>query len=138
VVDTPGAETPQADAAQIDAPPVDVNVDTVRNCLGRVVKDLEQKNKVMAEALRNQVRLYKVSGHEIYFTTSDMMKRRFEKPQPKTAIDVAFSQAIGTKVVVRFVTESVSQSKSGSEPGVDQDAAELLKVAEELGGKVVK
>jgi DNA polymerase-3 subunit gamma/tau len=133
----------QTDVSKVDVSPgdasqIDVTVDTVRNCLERVVENLEQKNKVMAEALRNQVRLYKVSNNEIHFTTSDMMKKRFEKPQPKAAIDEAFSQAIGTKVMVRFMTESVAQGKSGREPGADEDAAELLKVAEELGGKIVK
>jgi DNA polymerase-3 subunit gamma/tau len=118
---------------------VDITVDTVRNCLGRVIKILENKNKVMAEALRSQARLYKVSGNEIYFNTSDMLKRRFDKPRPQMAINEAFNQAIGQRVIVRFMSEEdIAQTESGDGEDEDEDAEELLKVAEELGGKVVK
>jgi hypothetical protein len=101
--------------------------------LPQVVHTLEVKNKVMAESLRSQTRLAKVAGNIIYFNTSDMLKNRFEKPQPQTAINEAFSQVMGHKVVIRFVTGAETQAGTA-----DQDAAELLKVAEELGGKVVK
>jgi DNA polymerase-3 subunit gamma/tau len=114
-------------------PAVDITVDTVRQHLPQVVHTLEVKNKVMAESLRSQTRLAKVAGNIIYFNTSDMLKNRFEKPQPQTAINEAFSQVMGHKVVIRFVTGPETQTGT-----TDQDAAELLKVAEELGGKVVK
>jgi hypothetical protein len=118
---------------------VDITVDTVRSCMGRVIKSLEHKNKVMAETLRSQVRLYKVSGREIYFNTSDMLKKRFEKPQPQLAINEAFNQAIGQRVIVRFMSDKdVAQTESGDGEDEDEDAEALLKVAEELGGKVVK
>jgi DNA polymerase-3 subunit gamma/tau len=119
-----------------DAPAVDITIDTVRRCLPQVVQNLEGKNKVMAESLRGQTRLTKVVGNEIYFNTTDMLKDRFEKPQPQTAINEAFSQVMGHKVAIRFVTDSsTAQAQAGK---TDRDAAELLKVAEELGGKVVK
>ncbi|MBN1219254.1 MAG: DNA polymerase III subunit gamma/tau [Anaerolineae bacterium] len=123
----------------IDQSTVDLTVDTVRRCLEQVVKILERKNKVMAEALRSQARLHKVDGNQIHFLTSEMMKKRFEKPQPKMAIDEAFSQAIGQTVIIRFSTdEGVSYAQGQDDGPEDKDVEELLKVAEELGGKIVK
>jgi DNA polymerase-3 subunit gamma/tau len=117
----------------------ELTIETVRNCFDRVLKDLEKKNKVMAEALRNQARLYKVSGNEVHFTTFAMMKERFEKPKPQTAINEAFSQAIGQPVVVRFSSEgAVPSTGKGDEQEMDEEAEALLKVAEDLGGKVVR
>ncbi len=130
---------PAAESAPVlpDAVAGDLTVDTVRKCLPKVIKTLETKNKVMAESLRNQVRLSKVSGNEIFFTTTDMLKERFDKPQPHAAITEAFALAIDAKVVVRFVADSAADQdkQAGSETA---DADELLKVAEELGGKVIK
>jgi DNA polymerase-3 subunit gamma/tau len=139
----PPPEPPPADAATASKPTTesstaDITVDTVRGCLPKVVQNLEAKSKVMAESLRSQTRLMKVSGNEIYFSTTDMLKERFDKPQPQEAINEAFSQVIGSKVVVRFLADSeLSQGQSGKGQ-VDEDAEALLKVAEELGGKVVK
>jgi hypothetical protein len=91
----------------------------------------------MAEALRNQTQLYRVSGQEIQFVTFDLMKKRFEKPQPQTAINEAFSQAIGQPVVVRFLSEgTVAQARD--QQTTDEELAALLKAAEELGGQVMK
>ena len=127
-------ESPQAD----EQPAGGLTVDIVRQHLDQVLRHLEKKNKVMAESLRSQAQLHKVSGNEVQFVTPDMMKQRFEKPQPQMAIDEAFSQAIGQKVLVRFVAESAVSGASGSQRVADADAEELLKMAQGLGGQVVK
>jgi DNA polymerase-3 subunit gamma/tau len=137
----PPSEPLLADAeiapAPTDGSAADITVDTVRSCLPKVVQNLEVKSKVMAESLRSQTRLTKVSGNEIYFNTTEMLKERFDKPQPQEAINEAFSQVIGHKVVVRFIADSDSAGQSGAEQ-LDEDAETLLKVAEDLGGKIVK
>ncbi len=117
----------------------DLTIETVRDCFESVLDEIEKKNKLMAETLRSQTRLYKVSGNEIYFITVDMMKDRFEKPQPSLALNEAFSGIIGLPVSVRFLSEkSVSTTSPGDgEDSADMDSATLLKVAQELGGKIV-
>ncbi len=114
-----------------------LNVDMVRSSFDQALTEIEKKNKIMAEALRNQTRLYKVEGNEIYFVTMDMLKERFEKPKPTTALNEAFSQVIGMPVAVRFLSEKTATT-SLTEGHEEQDHIALLKVAEELGGKVVK
>ncbi len=123
-----------------DAPPAaGLSVEVVSQCFDQVLAFLDRKNKVMAESLRSQARLHKVTGQEIHFIAPDMMKQRFEKPQPQQAIDEAFSQAIGQKVRVRFVAESaLSGDASSGQQTADADAEELLKMAQGLGGQVVK
>ncbi|MBN1993331.1 MAG: DNA polymerase III subunit gamma/tau [Anaerolineae bacterium] len=135
--DAPAKSVP---AAATGEPRADLTIDTVRQYFDRVLQDIEKKNKVMAEALRSQARLSKVSGNEIYFVTSEMLKKRFEKPQPQLAINETFSQVAGQTVIVRFVVEAAVSptEKPGSQEATDEDAAELLKIAEELGGKIVK
>jgi hypothetical protein len=117
----------------------------VSRSLVMVVNDLEYKSKPMAEALRNDVRLHRVSGNEIYFITSDFMKGRFEQPKPQTAIDEAFSRAIGQRVMVRFLTESslgtsasVSTGRQSAGHSVPIEGSQaLVKMAtEELGGQI--
>ncbi len=117
----------------------DLTIDTVRTSFGQALLEIEQKNKVMAETLRTQTQLYKVSGNEIYFVTNELMKQRFEKPQPQTALNEAFSQAIGQPVSIRFISEQMVNA-----PNVEQDTDQveenldsLLKIAEELGGTIV-
>lgn len=136
----PPPEPPPMDtetsAAPTGDPAVDITVDTIRHSLPKVIQNLEVKSKVMAESLRSQTRLARVSGNEIYFNTTEMLKERFDKPQPQEAINQAFSQVIGHKVVVRFLADS--DTSTGKSEKVDDDAAALLKVAEELGGKIVK
>jgi hypothetical protein len=75
------------------------------------------------------------------------MKARFEKPQPRTAIHEAFGQVLGQTVSVHFVPEnsaspgtsiSETQPGEGSERKLDDDSVALIKVAEDLGGKIVK
>lgn len=115
----------------------EITVDTVRACFEQVLIDIERKNKVMAEALRNQTQLYRVAGNEIQFITFELMRKRFEKPQPQTAINEAFSTAIGQKVVVRFLSENMV-SRTKDQEGADEAIAALVKTAEELGGQVAK
>nr|BAL58007.1 DNA polymerase III subunit gamma/tau [uncultured Chloroflexota bacterium] len=118
-----------------------VTVEAVQRCFASVLKEIEKKNKVMAEALRNQTRLHKVAGNELYFATSEMLKKRFEKPQPQAAINEAFSKAVGQKVIVRFVSEAVAPKVSSAGPGEedeDIDSEALLKVAQDLGGQIVE
>jgi DNA polymerase-3 subunit gamma/tau len=115
----------------------DITVETVRVCIDQVLKDIEKKNKIMAEALRNQTQLYRVSGREIQFITSELMKKRFEKPQPQAAINQAFSEAIGQPVMVRFLPDHIV-STPNNEQADNQDLEALVKTAEDLGGHVVE
>lgn len=119
----------------------------VMSCLERVIRDIEPKNRTMAEALRNDVRLHNVTGQEIQFITSEFMKGRFEKPQPKVVIDEAFSRALGQTVTVRFLAENTSTMSGGHQaeiqPETQQpppDASEaLIKLAlDELGGQIAE
>jgi len=92
--------------------------------------------------------LLAVNGEEILIVTFDLMKRRFEKPQPRAAINEAFSVILGQNVSVRFLSESEAKmagsvrtsAQSGEgEPVEDEDVLALLKMAtEELGGKIVE
>jgi hypothetical protein len=131
--------------ASEQAPPVvaagqadfDITVETVRSCFTQILTEIEQKNKIMAEALRNQAQLHRVSGREIQFITSELMKQRFEKPQPQSAINDTFSRAVGQPVVVRFLADT-TVSKPQNEQAEDQNLAALVKTAEELGGEIVE
>lgn len=126
-----------------------LSLETVQNYFEQIVRELEPKSKTMAEALRNQARLYRVEGNDIHLVTSEWMKARFEKPQPRAAIHEAFGKVLGHAVSIHFVPEnSVSSSAASStseahpaessERKLDEDSEALIKVAEELGGKVVK
>jgi DNA polymerase-3 subunit gamma/tau len=118
----------------------EITIESVRACLDQVLDDLEQKNKVMAETLRSQTRLHKVSGRELYFVTSELTRRRFEKPQPKAAVDEAFSKAIGQSVIIRFLTETAAsgapKTGSGEQIGTDNTDALIKYATEELGGEI--
>ncbi len=129
--------------------PGNLTFETVQSYLEQIIKELEPKSKTMAEALRNQARLYRVTGNEIHLLTSEWMKARFEKPQPRSAIHEAFSKVVGHAISVHFVLENTVSSTStlsasevqhgeSGEPKLDEDSEALIKVAEELGGKVVK
>ena len=135
---TPRPASPPVDSVK-SAPEsdFDVTIETVRACFEQVLKDVEKKNKIMAESLRNQAKLYRVSGREIQFITSELMKKRFEKPQPQTAINEAFSAAIGQTVVVHFLLDNLV-AKQDNDQVVDQDLGALLKTAQDLGGQVVE
>jgi DNA polymerase-3 subunit gamma/tau len=136
----PAAELPRV-PKQVTSSGVEeeITVDTVRACLDQVLKMIDKKNKLMAEALRSQARLYKVDGKEIHFVTLEMMKKRFEKPQPKAAVDEAFTEVLGRPVTVRFLSDQavspVSQANSAV-PVDDENLEALVKAAEELGGEV--
>ncbi len=137
----PPPEEALVEAATSAETEAEITFEAVQACFEQVSKDIEKKNKIMAEALRSQVRLHKVSGREIHFVTSELMKRRFEKPQPKVALDTAFSQAIGRPVTVHFLSEKTVAEASqigGDETTANENLEALVKVAEELGGKVVK
>lgn len=148
----PAAATSAAAALEVGPPPPEpapmpvsaeeaaaLTVEMVQACLGRVLKEVEKKNRVMAEALRSQARLHQVSGREIEFVTFELMKKRFEKPQPQAAINQAFSNALGRPVQVRFLAEeAVSRPNPSAESQAGDTGLEVLvKTAEELGGQVV-
>jgi hypothetical protein len=129
-VSPPGGETSAEGEGEI-------TVDTVRACFDQVLKVIQRKNEIMANALR-QAQLYRVSGREIHFITSELMKRRFEKPQPKAAVDEAFSQVLGRAVMVHFLSEkNISGASQSNEQANDENIKALVKTAEELGGKLV-
>jgi hypothetical protein len=123
-----------------------LTVEIVQSYLEQIIRELEPKSKTMAEALRNQAQLYRVEGNDIHFITSEWMKARFEKPQPRGAIHEVFGKVLGYGVSVHFLSEksvslpgaSETPSGGGEERKVDEDSEALIKVAEELGGKVVK
>jgi len=112
----------------------------VVNCLEQVIAIIEPRSKPMAEALR-ETRLHRIEGNEIHLVTFDLMKKRFDKPQPKAAIDNAFSEVLGKPVTVRFLSENEAQTSmsSGAGNNDDKDTNALLKVAtEELGGTIAE
>lgn len=137
----PSLASPTPNLNQLAGPAADIKltIDVVRNYFDQVLAEIEKKNKVMAEALRSQTRLYKVFGNEIHFITIDMMKQRFEKPQPQAALNEAFSQIIGQPISIRFLSEAAAANiATEDEQAAKQDnAEELLKIAEELGGTIV-
>lgn len=120
-------------------------LEDVRQCFEQVIRFIEPKSKPMAEALR-AAKLQKVIGNEIYFITFDLMKKKFEQPQPQIALNEAFSYALGQPVMVRFVSDHdmTASSLAGSgnqtaEPSTEDSLEALLKVAtDELGGKIVE
>lgn len=121
-----------------------ISLEDVRRCFEQVVRLVEPKSRAMSEALRD-ARLHKVIGNEIYFVTFDLMKKKFEQPQPQTALNEAFSEALGQTVMVRFLSEndvaavaSTSISTPTGERKNEDNLDALLKVAtDELGGKIV-
>lgn len=136
-----------------------VTVEAVRRCFEQALHDLEEgrtkdgrRGTLIAKALRNAAQLNRVSGNEIHFVTSDIMKEKFEKPQPRANIDDVFSRLLGRPMRVRFWSDrevSISPSLASSNVSTDRDAPKnqpvdeetntLLKVAtEELGGKIVE
>jgi len=141
------APSPPSDPVPPPAPPQGaepgepITVDTVRSRFEQVIKIIEPKSKPMAEALRD-ARLHRVDGNNIYFTTFDMLKRRFEKAQPRAAIDDAFARALGQRVSVHFLTEkeaATAPAEAGDETAGEDETDALLKVAtEELGGEIVE
>jgi hypothetical protein len=119
----------------------------IMSCLERVIRDIEPRGRTMAEALRSDVRLKGVVGREIQFVTSEFMKGRFEKPQPKAVIDEAFSRALGQAVTVRFLAENTSVGSGGQQADTQSDTQQattdasevLIKLAiDELGGQIVE
>jgi hypothetical protein len=138
-------------------PSQELTVDDVRACFEQALEDLEEgrtkdgkRGTLIAKALRNAAQLHTISGREIHFITSAMMKEKFEKPQPIANINSVFSRLLGRPVIVRFWADSeisdstsivssdfLAQAKIGSEQS-DQDTDVLLRVAtEELGGRIV-
>lgn len=129
------------------APELPLTPEHVMNCLERVIRDIEPRGRTMAEALRSDVRLKGVAGREIQFITSEFMKGRFEKPQPKAVIDEAFSRALGQAVTVRFLAENTSIGGGGQQADTQSDTQQattdaseaLIKLAiDELGGQIVE
>ncbi len=119
-----------------------LTVAMVKQHLGAVIALIEPKSKPMAEALRGAA-LYQVDGNAIHFITFELMKERFDKPQPKKAIDNAFSQVFGRSVAVHFISDTAISSSEVPTDSDKQNQADnttvLLKVAtEELGGEIIE
>lgn len=126
--------------------PVDtghLSYDVVRSKLEQVYADLLEgrtKNKRpgirIAKTLQHSAQLVKVAGHEIHFSTSQDNKERFEKPQPREAINWVFSQVLGQDVQVIFTNKE--QTRPADTVAETDDAAinELIEVAQKLGGEV--
>ncbi len=110
-------------------------VGAVRERFEQAVKYIEKKNKIMAEALRNSAILQKIVDNRIYFTTEDSWKVRFEKPQPRSVLDEAFSMAMERSVSVRFL--SGDSAVDYSETQRTESSKVMVKMAtEELGGQI--
>jgi hypothetical protein len=118
------------------------------SCFEQVINTIEPRSKPMAEALRH-ARLHRVEENKLYFVTFDFMKQRFDKPQPREAINKAFSQALGHNVSVRFLSDdddtAAADSTEAKVPsaeggaGLDDSTDALLKMAtEELGGEIAE
>ena len=96
---------------------------------------------MIAKALRYDAQLVKAAGQEITFVTSDLMKGKFEQPQPKRNIIDVFSRLLGQPVNVRFLTDK-QLAGSGSQVPVGPDGTKdeveaLIKMAtEDLGGEL--
>jgi DNA polymerase-3 subunit gamma/tau len=144
----PSPPLPAANVVQQAASSGSITVDDIRRCFEQVIQTIEPKSKPMAEALK-AARLYRVNGNEITFITFDLMKKRFEKPQPRAAIDESFSNVLGQPVSVRFLSEnevagdtpleSLERGDEGGVQMVDANTDALLKMAtEELGGKIIE
>jgi DNA polymerase-3 subunit gamma/tau len=120
----------------------------VQAVFDQVLDDLEagrtrdgRRGTLIAKALRYDARLVKASGQEITFVTSDLMKGKFEQPQPKGNIVDVFSRLLGRPVNVRFLTEKQLAGSGGQTPagsGEPQGEIEaLVKMAtEDLGGEL--
>jgi len=123
-----------------------ITIEIVRDCFEQVIDLIEPRSKPMAEALRD-ARLYQVEGNQIFFITFELMKKRFNKPEPSTAINEAFSEVLGQAVAVRFLADGdvpeeklLGSNKSArKKDSVDEATNALLKVAtEELGGEIIE
>jgi DNA polymerase-3 subunit gamma/tau len=147
VASPPPAKAPEVMPVAPDRTEGPLDLEMVRGSLEKVINLIAPRSKPMAEALRT-AQLLAVHGDEILIVTFDLMKRRFEKPQPKAAINEAFSVILGQNVSVRFLSESeaklagsvrTSDQSGEGEPVEDEDVLALLKMAtEELGGKIVE
>jgi DNA polymerase-3 subunit gamma/tau len=156
VVSSPKVEEPLTSIAAAAETTSSISIAAVQDCFEQALEDLEEgrtkdgrRGTLIAKALRNAAQLLKVSGQEIHFVTSAMMKEKFEKPQPKANIDDVFSRLLGQSVNVRFwteaeapastVLESPGQASEGDKQAMDENTNALLKIAtEELGGKIVE
>jgi hypothetical protein len=79
-----------------------ITVGMVQDCLAQVLAQIKKLNAEMAETFANEVSLYEVIDNQIHFLTTPALKERFEKPQPKKALDKAFSASLGRRVSVHF------------------------------------
>jgi hypothetical protein len=114
-------EVEPGNSARLD----DREFEFVSDRLEQVLLELEPKSKTMATALREQAKLYRVEENNIYFVTSEWMKARFDKPQPRTAIHEAFNRVLGHPVGLYFVAD-------------DDPNQALILAAMELGGRLVE
>ncbi len=120
--------------------PGSLSVGLVHQHQEQVVAIIEPRSKAMAEALRN-CRVNRVDGNEIEFVTFELMKKKFDKPEPKEALNDAFSRVLGQKVVVKFVTENqlsaISATAEKQETSQQKDTDVLVTFArDELGGEI--
>ncbi len=132
---TASTETP------VSAAPGVVTLETVQRCFDQVTAMIEPRSKRMAESLRHFTRLDKIVGNEIQmYVVSDpagTLKKKFQETQPQTAVNDAFSQALGQKVTVKFLAE-VGEISVAAQQTDSQNLNELLKTARELGGQVTE
>jgi DNA polymerase-3 subunit gamma/tau len=146
-VDEPAA--PVGDTV-VEAGDGTITMAMVQAIFDRVLDDLEagrtrdgRKGTLIAKALRYDAQLVKAAGQEITFVTSDLMKGKFEQPQPKRNIVDVFSRLLGQPVNVRFLTEKQlsgggSSMPAGSDETQDELEALIKMATEDLGGELGK
>ncbi len=104
-----------------------------------------RRGTLIAKALRYDAQLLKVTGDEIIFSTSDLMKSKFEKAQPRANIIDVFSRLLGRPVNVKFLSEEeIAAGSAGGAPNAatdvkknDETDALVKMMTEELGGRIV-
>ncbi|MCG3208542.1 MAG: hypothetical protein FOGNACKC_02152 [Anaerolineae bacterium] len=124
----------------------------VQSVFSQALEDLEEgrtkdgrRGTLIAKALRYDAQLLKVTGDEIIFSTSDLMKSKFEKAQPRANIIDVFSRLLGRPVNVKFLSEEeAAVMVAGTAPKASADVKKndetdaLVKMmTEELGGRIV-
>ncbi len=152
----PAASTP---VAAVASPPVvpaapqpgEITIENVQTVFEQAMEALEEgrtrdgrRGTLIAKALRYDARLVKVAGNEIFFVTSELLKKKFEQAQPQANIESVFSHQLGRTVRVNFLTDNEATvmlsapSTPVNPPAAGETEAALLKMmTEELGGQIV-
>jgi len=143
----PAVSTPVAAAP----PPGEITIENVQTVFDQALEALEEgrtkdgrRGTLIAKALRYDARLVKVAGNEIFFVTSELLKKKFEQAQPQANIESVFSHQLGRTVRVNFLTDNEATAMLSapstpiSTPAAGETEAALLKMmTEELGGQIV-